>query len=820
MKKIVVLLLVLAMTVGLFAACGNPDNTTGSTDSTGSTGSTEPTGSTGNTDPTDPTNPTDPTEPADPWAEYEIISIAEAIAICQQTGETQTTEKYYIRGTVSEVWNETYGNLNITDGTDTIKIYGTFSADGSTRYDAMEEKPTVGDEVLLYGPLVNYKGNTPEMVDAYIIDFKAGEEGPSEPAELPEFDSTLTIAELLALPLAQDEITEGRYYVEATIESITKPQYGAMIITDETGSISVYGSYSADGSLGYAEMEDKPYKGDKVLLYVTVQNYRGTMEIQNARIISWEAGEQDFNEADYTEMTIAAARAADKGTKVKVSGVVAQITYANGYIPSGVILVDGTNSIYVYDRDLAGRVSIGNQITVLASKTYWILETESYNAEKFGYMGCNQLEEAHLLSNDEGNHEFDKSWITESTVKEIMDTPVSTDITTTIFKVTALVKKVPGNGFVNYYIDDLDGFTGSYCYSQCNGGDFEWLDQFDGKICTVYLMALNAKSNSAGCVWRFLPIAVYDEGFDVSTVNVAEFAVKYHGIPQFLTYYTGDPALELVTSFDSELLGFTGATLSFSSDNTSVVYFEGNVMHCGITGTANVTVSCTYNGVTYSESVQITVESNQTVDFVTVDDAIRAELGQTVTVKGIVGPSLVNQDGFYLIDETGIIAILTDKDTMATLQVGYEIVLEGERYYKAKNDILGNTCIRDAKVLVNNYGSHEYSTASFDGELTLAEWINLDVNTDYTTSVFIVTATIEIVETAYYTNIKLVDGDVSINLYCSSAKQYSWLKEFAGQTVKMELAPCNWSSKNTYPACVLAVLLDDGTKIVNTLNFS
>ena len=820
MKKIVVLLLVLVMTVSLFAACGDQGNTTdstGTTGPTGTTGNTDPTGTTGNTDPTDPT---DPTEPADPWAEYEIITLAEAIAICEQTGQTQTTEKYYIRGTVSEVWNDIYGNLNITDGTNTIKIYGTFSADGSTRYDAMDSKPVVGDEVLLYGPLVNYKGNTPEMVDAWIIDFIPGEDGPSVPAEFPEFDSTLTIAELLALPLAEGDLTEGRYYVEATIDSVTKPQYGSMIISDETGSISVYGSYSADGSIGYEAMAEKPYKGDKVLLYVVVQNYFGTMEIQNARIISWEAGDNTFNEADYTEMTIAAARDAAKDTKVKVSGVVAQITYANGYIPSGVILVDGTNSIYVYDRDLAGRVKVGNQITVLASKTYWILEDESYNAEKYGYKGCNQLENAYLLTNDEADHDFDKSWITESTVKEIMDTPVSTDITTTIFKVTALVKRVDGNGFVNYYIDDLDGFTGSYCYTQCNGGDFAWLDEFDGKICTVYLVALNAKSNAAGCVWRFLPVEVVDEGFDVSTVNVAEFAVKYHGIPQFLTYYTGDPAMQLITNVDSELLNFTGATLTYSSDNTSVVYFENNVMHCGITGTANVTVSCTFNGVTYTQSVQITVESNQEVEFITVQEAIDAAIGEIVTVHGIVGPSLVNQDGFYLIDETGIIAILTDKDTLATLEVGYEIVLQGERYHKSKSGgNWGNTCISNAKVVVNKYGSHAYSTESFDGEMTLAEWVELSPDVDYTTSVFIVTATIEVVETAYYTNIRLVDGDFSINLYCSGAKQYKWLQAYAGQTITMELAPCNWSSKSVYPACVLAVILEDGTKIVNTLNF-
>lgn len=696
MKRILALILILVTVLSLFAACGKDTEPT-----TGNNATTAPEA----TNPTTTVPPTTaPVDPADPWDAYEAITVAEAIAICQKTGETETTEKYYIRATVVEIWNDVYGNLNVSDETGTIKIYGSYSADGSTRFDAMTDRPVVGDEVLLFGTLVNYKGNTPEMMNAWIIDYR-------------------------------------------------------------------------------------------------------TPEVE-------------VDESDYTEMTIADARETATGAKVKVTGVVARITYAFGQKPSGVILVDGTNSIYVYDSALASRVKIGNEITILASKTYWILEDESNSAQKHGYKGCNQLEAAQLVSNDQGDHAFDTSWITETTVKEIMDTPVSQDITTTIFKVTALVKKVEGTGFINYYIDDLDGHTGSYVYTQCSGADFAWLDEFDGKICTVYLTAINAKSAASGCVWRFLPVAVKDEGFDVSTVNVAEHVVKYYGVPQFLTTYTGDPAMEVSTSISSELLKFENAVLSYTSDNTDVVYFDGNVMHCGATGTATITISCTFNGVTYSENVVITVKKNEDVTFGTVQDAINAELGQTVTIKGVVGPSLVNQDGFYLIDETGIIAILTDKDTLATLEVGYEIVLEGTRYFKSKSGgNWGNTCISDAKVLVNNYGNHAYSTESFDGTLTLAEFVALDVNVDYTTYVFTVTATVEVVETAYYTNIKLVDGDVSVNLYCSSAKQYKWLQAYAGQTITLELAPCNWSSKNTYPACVLAVVLEDGTKVVNTLNF-
>ena len=384
---------------------------------------------------------------------------------------------------------------------------------------------------------------------------------------------TITIAEALEICGEPGNVTEERYYIRAIVQSITNPQYGAMVIEDETGSIPVYGTYSADGAIGYAEMTEKPYKGDEVLLHCILQNYNGTKEVKNARLIEFKSNACNVDESDYTEMSIAEARTAAKGDLVKVDGVVAAITYANGMKPSGVMLVDDTQSIYVYDGDLAGRVAEGNTVTILAEKDWWILEKEQSAAAKHGYQGCCQLTNVTLVSNDEGNTDFDKTWIEENTVKNIVENPIEEDITTIIYKVTALVEKREGTGFTNYYFFDLDGETGSYTYTQCNGSDFAWVDEFDGKICTVYLTALNAKSADSGCNYRLLPIAIEDEGFVFDVADAAKFAVEYYGVDQIEESYTGDPALSLTASVSSELLGFEGATLSYASDNEDVVYF-------------------------------------------------------------------------------------------------------------------------------------------------------------------------------------------------------------------------------------------------------
>ncbi len=639
-----------------------------------------------------------------------------------------------------------------------------------------------------------------------------------------------TISVSAAMAICGDtpnEPTVERYYVLATVKTVSNIAYGEMYIEDEGGELYVYGTYTHDGVDRLTVLESQPQRGDVVVLHCTLQNYNGTKQVKNARLVGFKHVEADIS--DYTQMTVSEAREAEEGDLVILEGVVAQITYATGKKPSGVMLVDATGSIYVYGADVAGNAQVGNKIKVAGVKDFWILDTETSSASKFGYKGCNQLSDAMILENDKGNHEFDKTSVEETTVKAIMDTPASEDITTKIFKVTALVKRVDGAGFINYYIDDIDGYTGSYVYTQCNGGDFDWLDKFDGKICTVYVTALNAKSSASGCVWRFLPIAVIDEGYTFDVANAPEFAVTYHGLTQFLNKYTGDPAKELTTEVSSELLGFTGATLSYASSDETVIYFttdDGKVIfHCGEAGTATVTVTATHNGGSYSETVTITVEENAEVDYITVAEAIATAKDTDVIVKGIVGPSLVNQDGFYLFGEDGsMIAVkVGDKSIFETIEIGNEIVISGMRERYIKDDsytTYGQDAIVNAKVIANYYGNHEYSTAKFITGKTLADILALDVTESHSTEVYVVKAVVEVVETQYYTNLKITYNGVELALYCSGAAQYNWLKQYAGQEITIEDAPCNWNEKkDNYRGCILAVVHDDGTKTLNTLNF-
>lgn len=643
-----------------------------------------------------------------------------------------------------------------------------------------------------------------------------------------ELYEIITIAEALEIANQTGNVTPTeRYYIKGTIVKVSNPAYGEMTITDGVNEIYIYGTYSDDGSIGYADFAEKPVKGDEVLLHCTLNTHNDSPQVKNARLIDFKpADKEDIDASKYTEMTIAEAREADLGALVKVTGVVARITYANGMKPAGIYLVDGTNSIYVYDGDIAGQVKIGNRITVLGSKDMWILDTETNNAQKFGYEGCCQISDATLYENDKAENEIDFTWCEEKSVKDILETPVTENVTTTIYKTTALVKKVPGSGFTNYYFFDLDGETGAYTYTQCNGSDFAWLDEFDGKLCTVYLSPMNAKSTSSDCYFRFLPVAVYDEGFVFDVAKAPQHVVEYYGVGQFLPEYTGNPLAELSTSVSSPLLGFDNVELSYTSDNENVVYFTTEtpgtvVLNCKGKGTANVTITATHNGNSYSETVSITVSASEEIEAGKVIDAIEAENNTSVTIVGIVGPSLVNQTGFYLIDETGAIAVRVNASAFEGLEIGQKIVVTGTR--SITKDGGGQICIDNAEIVANYYGKVDYSTESFIKNMTIEEIKAIQDSPEATTNVFVVTAVVQKTskQQGSYTNVTFNVG--GILLYTSSAKQYSWIESFFAEgeteaTLTIELALCDWNAKGL-KGCILSVITEDG-KVYNELNFT
>ena len=242
------------------------------------------------------------------------FSVAEIIAMgAAKEHNTYTDYKYKVTGVITEVYNTQYGNMKITDDAGNIlTIYGTFSADGALRYDAMEVKPVAGDTVTIYGIVGQYNG-TPQIKNGWIVAHTPGEGGttedptePSTPADPttptepkptdpvtppvsePAADSTLSVKDAITLALSKEHniYTTGKYYVTGKITEIYNTQYGNMKITDDAGNIlTIYGTYSADGSTRFDAMSSQPKVGDTVTIYGIVGQYNGTPQIKNGWIV-------------------------------------------------------------------------------------------------------------------------------------------------------------------------------------------------------------------------------------------------------------------------------------------------------------------------------------------------------------------------------------------------------------------------------------------------------------------------------------------------------------------------------------------------------
>ena len=105
-------------------------------------------------------------------------------------------------------------------------------------------------------------------------------------------------------------------------------------------------------------------------------------------------------------------------------------------------------------------------------------------------------------------------------------------------------------------------------------------------------------------------------------------------------------------------------------------------------------------------------------------------------------------------------------------------------------------------------------------QVTLEELSKLSVNDNiHTTEVYVLDVTVKVVEAQYYSNIYISQNGVDLLLYCSSSGQYSFLKEYNGQTVSVELALCNYNG-SSYKGCVLSVTDSEGNKTMNTYNFN
>jgi len=74
----------------------------------------------------------------------------------------------------------------------------------------------------------------------------------------------------------------------------------------------------------------------------------------------------------------------------------------------------------------------------------------------------------------------------------------------------------------------------------------------------------------------------------------------------------------------------------------------------------------------------------------------------------------------------------------------------------------GQDAIVNGEIIANYYGNHDYSTEKFITDKTLADIKALDVTESHSTEVYVVKATVEVVETPFFTNLKITTTVLSL----------------------------------------------------------
>ncbi|MBO6096666.1 MAG: BACON domain-containing protein, partial [Bacteroidales bacterium] len=227
-------------------------------------------------------------------------SVAAALEYIATLGaDVQSSNSIYVKGIISDVATTfeasgNYGNASFymvdTEGSeDRFYAFQTYYL-GNRKWKSGDTDVKAGDQVIICGPVVNYKGNTPETVGkgaSYIYSLNGKTEGgaggdDTDYSKVP----AKTVKEFIA---AAD--TQNYYKLTGKVSNFNS-NYCSFDLTDETGSIYVY---SVDNK---ADWSSKVANGGTVSLAGKYAFYaaKEQHEVVNAYILTFEGSGNTGND--------------------------------------------------------------------------------------------------------------------------------------------------------------------------------------------------------------------------------------------------------------------------------------------------------------------------------------------------------------------------------------------------------------------------------------------------------------------------------------------------------------------------------------------
>ena len=228
--------------------------------------------------------------------EADPFNVAAAIAKAKETGETATSQDYYIKGKVSEVTSQfsaDFGNatFNMIDEGYTAKFiaYRVLYLNNQ-KWTAGGKELKAGDEVVVCAKIQNYKGNTPETSGGYVYSINGDKGEQPNPETMAEAKGAGTEADPfnVAAAIAKaketgETATSQEYYIKGKVSAIANngqfnAQYGnATFDMIDEGYTAKFVAYRVLYLNNQKWVEgDKELKvGDEVVVCAKIQNYKG-----------------------------------------------------------------------------------------------------------------------------------------------------------------------------------------------------------------------------------------------------------------------------------------------------------------------------------------------------------------------------------------------------------------------------------------------------------------------------------------------------------------------------------------------------------------
>lgn len=207
----------------------------------------------------------------------------ETLTVSAFLSKADKFSRYRLTGTVSGSVDATYCSFDLVDETGSVKVY---SVNNASEWGS---KIAAGGKVTLVGAYTLYTNSTsgtstPEVVDADIESFEGGQDVPgADPVGEGTKDSPYNVAKAIAVTsaLAADAYSETEVYVEGIVSNMSNGidlNYGnaTFYISDDGETANQFYIYRLLDVNGAKFTDVNRFKkGDKVLLYGKLQNYKG-----------------------------------------------------------------------------------------------------------------------------------------------------------------------------------------------------------------------------------------------------------------------------------------------------------------------------------------------------------------------------------------------------------------------------------------------------------------------------------------------------------------------------------------------------------------